>query len=244
MFQLDCSICSEDFKDPCCLPCGHSFCRVCITKSLTRSSTCPLCRFPSSMNQICSNYQLAEVIQNLAHIPTSSALRQVLREQSAVIHELIATINEHKEQTAQIGSEIAAIKLLSKENTMNQRQLHDNFEIELNNELSNIKIVLNSQAEAHSQQIDSLKSLFIEKKGRGSVRRKVEELGKFSLGIIVGFVTALKYLDSNRLFQFLLTSSVVVFKCALLFFGSSISALNNIIKCLYRNSCIETTRSQ
>lgn len=41
---LECSICLEVFKDP--LQClnGHLFCKTCITESLERISTCPICK--------------------------------------------------------------------------------------------------------------------------------------------------------------------------------------------------------
>uniref|UniRef100_A0A673C289 Uncharacterized protein n=2 Tax=Sphaeramia orbicularis TaxID=375764 RepID=A0A673C289_9TELE len=46
--DLTCSVCLSLFSDPVTLLCGHSFCRKCITDSLT--TQCPLCQvsFPSS----------------------------------------------------------------------------------------------------------------------------------------------------------------------------------------------------
>ena len=42
--ELMCIICDSPFIDPVCTPCDHTFCRVCITKSInTRNTGCPLC---------------------------------------------------------------------------------------------------------------------------------------------------------------------------------------------------------
>jgi hypothetical protein len=43
---IDCCICYETIgdKNNCVTPCGHKFCFVCLTKSLTTNNTCPCCR--------------------------------------------------------------------------------------------------------------------------------------------------------------------------------------------------------
>ncbi|GES78069.1 ATP-dependent protease La domain-containing protein [Rhizophagus clarus] len=46
MTELDCQICYSLFIDPITTPCGHSFCKPCITRSLDHNSTCPICRQP------------------------------------------------------------------------------------------------------------------------------------------------------------------------------------------------------
>ncbi|CAG8446735.1 17655_t:CDS:1 [Funneliformis caledonium] len=42
--ELDCQICCSLFIDPITTPCGHSFCKSCLTRSLDHNSACPLCR--------------------------------------------------------------------------------------------------------------------------------------------------------------------------------------------------------
>ncbi|KAF8322735.1 hypothetical protein DL93DRAFT_2093303 [Clavulina sp. PMI_390] len=49
-----CPICYEDFNVPCALPCGHVFCKACITQALAvplasrrDRPSCPVCRKPS-----------------------------------------------------------------------------------------------------------------------------------------------------------------------------------------------------
>lgn len=41
---FDCSMCTEDFNDPQVTPCGHTFCKPCITAWVTKNKTCPDCR--------------------------------------------------------------------------------------------------------------------------------------------------------------------------------------------------------
>jgi len=44
--EKECCICFETIgaKNNCTTPCGHSFCFVCMTKSLAQNNTCPCCR--------------------------------------------------------------------------------------------------------------------------------------------------------------------------------------------------------
>lgn len=43
--ELICTICHSPLKDPCCTPCGETFCRECITKWIqTQNASCPICR--------------------------------------------------------------------------------------------------------------------------------------------------------------------------------------------------------
>ncbi|CAF1099388.1 unnamed protein product [Adineta steineri] len=43
--ELICTICHSPLEDPCCTPCGETFCRECITKWIqTPNVSCPICR--------------------------------------------------------------------------------------------------------------------------------------------------------------------------------------------------------
>jgi hypothetical protein len=42
--KMDCSICACAMENEKALPCGHSFCSVCIARWLVTKPTCPLCR--------------------------------------------------------------------------------------------------------------------------------------------------------------------------------------------------------
>lgn len=42
--ELDCQVCANIYADPVTTPCGHTFCRKCLARSLDHSDKCPLCR--------------------------------------------------------------------------------------------------------------------------------------------------------------------------------------------------------
>lgn len=44
--ELDCQICYSALFDPLTTPCGHTFCRTCLLRSIDHSSACPTCRAP------------------------------------------------------------------------------------------------------------------------------------------------------------------------------------------------------
>ena len=44
--DLTCIVCYEIFDEPVCIPCGHTFCRVCIEETIKRTQKCPLCACP------------------------------------------------------------------------------------------------------------------------------------------------------------------------------------------------------
>lgn len=57
--ELSCSVCTELFRDPVLLSCGHSYCRQCINDHWTFSSSrnCPICR-QVSLQEPVSNLSL------------------------------------------------------------------------------------------------------------------------------------------------------------------------------------------
>ncbi|XP_048034538.1 uncharacterized protein LOC125260283 isoform X2 [Megalobrama amblycephala] len=63
--ELQCPICMEEFPDPVTTPCGHNFCRTCLTN--TQTCFCPFCKERSSkILDLESNtaQRLTEVMQN------------------------------------------------------------------------------------------------------------------------------------------------------------------------------------
>ncbi|UJR15730.1 hypothetical protein I4U23_002665 [Adineta vaga] len=51
--ELICSICHSPLIDPCCTPCGETFCRKCIMNWMeTKINSCPHCRQKLSMNSL------------------------------------------------------------------------------------------------------------------------------------------------------------------------------------------------
>ncbi|CAG8501016.1 10022_t:CDS:1 [Diversispora eburnea] len=43
--ELDCKVCYQLFIDPITTPCGHTYCKSCLTRSLDLNGRCPLCRY-------------------------------------------------------------------------------------------------------------------------------------------------------------------------------------------------------
>ncbi|XP_048034635.1 E3 ubiquitin-protein ligase TRIM39-like [Megalobrama amblycephala] len=65
--ELQCSICLEVFTDPVTTPCGHNFCRTCLSKCWTNtwSCFCPLCKEKFSRRpDLKINTTLREVVQH------------------------------------------------------------------------------------------------------------------------------------------------------------------------------------
>lgn len=60
--HLYCSICQDVFSDPQRAPCGHSFCRKCITPWLKSSKTCPEDRKPLNLSQLHHDFILENII--------------------------------------------------------------------------------------------------------------------------------------------------------------------------------------
>ncbi|XP_062454509.1 uncharacterized protein LOC134152835 [Rhea pennata] len=69
--EASCSICLEVFQDPVSIHCGHSFCRVCITRcweGLTANFSCPQCRKTVPKKSLRPNRELASIIEVTKHL--------------------------------------------------------------------------------------------------------------------------------------------------------------------------------
>ncbi|XP_049338080.1 tripartite motif-containing protein 16-like [Astyanax mexicanus] len=66
--EFSCSVCLDLLKDPVAIPCGHSFCMVCIKKCWYQKKiySCPHCRHTFTSRPVVSkNTMLAEVVEKL-----------------------------------------------------------------------------------------------------------------------------------------------------------------------------------
>ncbi|KAL4910467.1 hypothetical protein BDW74DRAFT_52279 [Aspergillus multicolor] len=67
--ELDCQVCYALIIDPLTTPCGHTFCRSCVSMALSHSNLCPICRRKLNMSlsvrseQI--NRRLSDIVQTL-----------------------------------------------------------------------------------------------------------------------------------------------------------------------------------
>lgn len=57
--ELTCPVCQGIFRDPVLLPCTHTFCRECLTRSLQFNKKCPVCREVFEEGQAIANRALS-----------------------------------------------------------------------------------------------------------------------------------------------------------------------------------------
>lgn len=78
--HIRCPVCLNDLRDPVCLPCQHSYCRVCITQHWVMSladSTCPECRSPYTREDLHVHRALKNIVYAVReHLEEHQALRE------------------------------------------------------------------------------------------------------------------------------------------------------------------------
>ncbi|XP_064563291.1 E3 ubiquitin-protein ligase TRIM35 [Zonotrichia leucophrys gambelii] len=62
--ELQCPVCYEPFREAVTLPCGHNFCKGCISRSWEqRRPECPLCKERSTLGQLRVNHTLRNLVE-------------------------------------------------------------------------------------------------------------------------------------------------------------------------------------
>ena len=78
--SLRCLICKDFYTAPVITACLHTFCSLCIRRSLTAESTCPACRRTNiSDNGLRQNKVVAELVENfiaVRYLPRNSVIKQ------------------------------------------------------------------------------------------------------------------------------------------------------------------------
>jgi len=79
--SLICPVCTEVFDDPCSTQCGHTFCKSCITESLSEGSNmCPVCRIvgePALPTSTPSDSSAPDTLKAQANLSSMAAQLQV-----------------------------------------------------------------------------------------------------------------------------------------------------------------------
>jgi len=63
--HLMCIICTEVFNEPKRTGCGHTFCDICITQWLSKTSKCPICRDAVSKEEMSKDLIAYNIINDL-----------------------------------------------------------------------------------------------------------------------------------------------------------------------------------
>ena len=82
--QLECNVCTDVLLNPVTTPCGHTFCKECLSRAVDVRNQCPLCRtilLVGACAEIPVNVTLASVISKL--LPASLAARRERAAQEA-----------------------------------------------------------------------------------------------------------------------------------------------------------------
>ena len=82
--QLECNVCTDLLLNPVTTPCGHTFCKECLSRAVDVRNQCPLCRtilLVGACAEIPVNVTLASVISKL--LPASLAARRERAAQEA-----------------------------------------------------------------------------------------------------------------------------------------------------------------
>lgn len=84
--HVDCQVCYNLLLDPVTTPCGHTLCRICLTRTLDHSLHCPVCRrglgLPPSLSGHPSNKTLASLLNALCPQTVASRRQAVAMEET------------------------------------------------------------------------------------------------------------------------------------------------------------------
>lgn len=84
--HVDCQVCYNLLLDPVTTPCGHTLCRICLTRTLDHSLHCPVCRrdlgLPPSLIGHPSNKTLTSLLQALCPQTVAARKRAVALEET------------------------------------------------------------------------------------------------------------------------------------------------------------------
>jgi Lon protease-like protein len=84
--HVDCQVCYNLLLDPVTTPCGHTLCRICLTRTLDHSIHCPVCRrglgLPPSLSGHPSNKTLTSLLDALCPQTVASRRQAIAQEET------------------------------------------------------------------------------------------------------------------------------------------------------------------
>ena len=82
---FECSVCLRLLHEPATLPCGHSFCRLCVLKCLEHSLRCPSCRMDVPY-EVARQPQISLTLQEAIRVmhPAEAAARRAEEPETAI----------------------------------------------------------------------------------------------------------------------------------------------------------------
>jgi Lon protease-like protein len=90
--ELDCHVCYNLMYDPVTTPCGHTFCRKCLTRVLDHASYCPICRrglaIPPSLERQASNIRLVSLLGNLCPELVAARAEAIAAEERGILGDM------------------------------------------------------------------------------------------------------------------------------------------------------------
>lgn len=84
-FSLRCQICKEFLTAPLLTSCGHSFCSLCIRRTLLHEKHCPVCRLQQSEGNLRKNPVLEDVVQ--AFVKSRKMIMELAAENTEVVEQ-------------------------------------------------------------------------------------------------------------------------------------------------------------
>jgi len=87
--ELDCQVCYALILDPLTTPCGHTFCRRCVTRVLDHSNLCPICRrllsIPPDVTRVPGNKRLVQLLNGLCPNLVAQRAEAAAQEETGVL---------------------------------------------------------------------------------------------------------------------------------------------------------------
>lgn len=111
-YNVKCGICGDEFREPCIVQCGHSFCKACISTHVNkREYTCPVCG--QGLNKTPKNFIIKNIALRLLlskYINKKYKVKLLINKNDSLIEEaekLKSEFNLERQQTANLKTKVS-----------------------------------------------------------------------------------------------------------------------------------------